>query len=84
VTANISAGSRPIDMVFDRSSRHLYVLNAGTHTVVELDREADGSLVETGVSLPVPTTAVGLVAPEAGRPPRGAILLHRWGWRRFE
>jgi 6-phosphogluconolactonase len=62
VTAATGAGSRPIDMAFDRSSRHLYVLNAGTHTVAEFDRAPDGSLLETGVAMQVPASAVGLAA----------------------
>ena len=62
LTADTGAGSKPIDMALDRSSRNLYVLNTGTHDIAELDVAADGSLVDTGRSVTVPDTTVGLVA----------------------
>ncbi len=62
LTADTGTGSKPIDMALDRSSRNLYVLNAGTHEIVELDVAGDGSLVDTGRSVTVPDTTVGLVA----------------------
>jgi 6-phosphogluconolactonase len=62
VTAQTGAGSGPIDASFDRSTRHFYVLNAGTDTIAVFERAADGTLLDTGITVPVPAAAVGLVA----------------------
>ena len=59
VTATTGAG--PIDITFDLSSRHMYVLNAGADTVTIFDVMADGSLAAMG-SVATPDGAAGLAA----------------------
>lgn len=61
-TADTGAGSGPIDMALDRSSRRLYVLAGGSHDIQELEVQSDGSLVATGLSVTVPAAAAGLIA----------------------
>lgn len=56
-----STGAGPIDITFDRASRHMYVLNAGSDTVSIFDVMADGSLSATG-SVSSPDGAAGLVS----------------------
>ncbi len=59
VTGSVGAG--PIDAAFDRTSSHLYVLNAGSDEISILDRMADGSLANMG-DVSTPDGAVGLAA----------------------
>jgi 6-phosphogluconolactonase (cycloisomerase 2 family) len=61
VTASTGTGSSPIDAAFDRTSGHLYVLNAGTDEISIFVRMADGSL-DDGGSMPVADGAAGLAA----------------------
>jgi 6-phosphogluconolactonase (cycloisomerase 2 family) len=62
VSADTGAGSKPTDMAFDAQTRHLYVLDSGTHDVEQLDVADDGSLATKGAVAKIPATAVGLVA----------------------
>ncbi len=62
VTASTGAGSAPIDAAFDRSSRHLFVLLAGTDAIAIFRARADGSLEDRGQVTLVPHGANGLAA----------------------
>lgn len=62
VTASTGAGSEPIDAAFDHSSRHLYVLEAGSDAIGIFRRMADGSLDDRGEVTSLPAGAVGLAA----------------------
>lgn len=62
VTASTGAGSSPIDAAFDRPSRHLYVLLAGTHSIAIFGAMADGSLDDLGRVMSLPDGAAGLAA----------------------
>lgn len=55
-------GSRPVDLSFDGSSKHLYVLASGAHQILGFDVAADGSLTARAGAVTVPATAAGLVA----------------------
>ncbi len=56
-----STGGGPIDITFDRTSHHMYVLNSGSDTVSIFDVMPDGSLDAMG-SVSTPDGAAGLVA----------------------
>jgi 6-phosphogluconolactonase len=61
VTANLGAGTSPIDMALSTNSQYLYCLNAGTHTISSLRVNGNGSLT------PINLSAVsGLPAGTAG------------------
>ena len=62
VSGSTGTGSKPIDMAFDRSARHLYVLNTGTRDIESFGAASDGSLTKTSVAVIVPASAVGLAA----------------------
>jgi len=61
VTASTGAGSSPIDAAFERNSRFMYVLLAGSDEIAIIDRMADGSLNNAGEVM-TPDGAVGLAA----------------------
>jgi 6-phosphogluconolactonase len=63
VTANLGAGTMPIDLAVSRNGRHLYVLLGGTDEIKVFEINADGSLtpLEGGASNLLPN-ANGLVA----------------------
>lgn len=62
--ANTSTGadSKPIDMALDRSTKHLYVLNAGSKNIMAFDVGGDGGLKPIGAAINLPGTPAGLVA----------------------
>lgn len=61
VTADLGAGTSPIDMALSTNSKYLYCLNAGTHTISSLRVNGNGSLT------PINLSAVsGLPAGTAG------------------
>ncbi len=60
VAAATGVGSAPIDMAVTKSQRHIYVLNAGAHTITGY-RVHDGTLTPIG-AVAVPIGANGLVA----------------------
>ena len=62
ISATTGAGSKPIDIALDRSTSHLYVLDAGTADLMTFAVGKDGSLKPLGSPLTVPATAVGLAA----------------------
>ena len=62
-TASTGDGSTPIDMALDHSSRFLYALGAGTHTIsVFKINNNDGSLISLQTVSGLPDHAAGLVA----------------------
>lgn len=61
ITANTGTGSAPLDMAIDHQ-RHLYVVDAGNHAIVEFSIGAMGGLTLVGSQAGLPTTAVGIVA----------------------
>ncbi|MBA2569579.1 MAG: beta-propeller fold lactonase family protein [Chloroflexi bacterium] len=62
VTGFAGAGSSPIDADFDRKSRRLYVLLAGSNAIAIFDRADDGSLTSIGQVTGLPAGANGLAA----------------------
>jgi len=62
-TASTGAGSTPIDMALDHSSRYLYALGSGTHTIsVFKINNHDGSLISLQTVSGLPEHAAGLAA----------------------
>ena len=61
VTGETSSGSRPIDAIFSKDGRNLYVLSGGTFTVTTFQIHADGSLTNLG-DITVPAGSVGIAA----------------------
>jgi len=62
VAGRTGEGSRPMDLTFDASGKHLYVLTPGTRNIVGFDVAQDGSLTARPLEeVNVPETAVGLV-----------------------
>jgi 6-phosphogluconolactonase len=61
VTANLGAGTSPIDMALSNNSRYLYCLNSGTHTISALRVNYNGSLTSLNLS-----AVTGLPAGTAG------------------
>jgi 6-phosphogluconolactonase len=64
VTANLGAGTSPIDMALSVNSRYLYCLNSGTHTISSLRVNGDGSLTPINLSAVtgLPNGTSGLLA----------------------
>ncbi len=62
-TASTGTGSTPIDMALDHSSRYLYALGSGTHTIsIFKINNHDGSLISVQTVSGLPEHAVGLAA----------------------
>lgn len=61
VTAATGEGSRPLDLAVD-SERHLYLLDAGNHALVEYEIQNDGALHFERTLENLPTTAAGVAA----------------------
>ena len=61
VTADLGAGTSPIDMALSTNSKYLYCLNAGTHTISSLRVNGNGSLTPMNLS-----AVSGLPAGTAG------------------
>ena len=61
VTAATGEGSRPLDMSID-SDRHLYLLDAGNHALVEYAIERGGALRYERTEANLPATAAGVAA----------------------
>ena len=61
VTAQLPAGSGPLDVAFTDDGRFLYTLNAANGTISSYQLNADGSLAEVGVFSGIPVGADGLV-----------------------
>ena len=61
VTADLGAGTSPIDMALSTNSQYLYCLNAGTHTISSLRVNGNGSLTPMNLS-----AVSGLPAGTAG------------------
>ena len=61
VTADLGAGTSPIDMALSNNSRYLYCLNSGTHTISALRVNYNGSLTPINLS-----AVAGLPAGTAG------------------
>jgi 6-phosphogluconolactonase (cycloisomerase 2 family) len=62
VTADIGAGSHPVDMVVSRDGRFLFALANGNGTVGTFRVNSDGSLDSLGFVNGIPTSAAGLAA----------------------
>ncbi len=63
MTAETGEGSTPIDEALSANSRHLYVLNAGTHEIIGFQvNRANGSLEEIALIGDLPPAAFGLAA----------------------
>ncbi|HET9931709.1 MAG TPA: beta-propeller fold lactonase family protein [Polyangiaceae bacterium] len=61
VTAATGEGSRPLDMAVD-GDRHLYLLDAGNHALVEYAIERDGALRYEAKQANLPSFAAGVAA----------------------
>lgn len=61
VTAATGEGSRPLDMAVD-DDRHLYLLDAGNHALVEYAIERGGALRYERTEADLPATAAGVAA----------------------
>lgn len=62
ITANIGAGSKPLDMDFSNNGRYLYLLEAGKHSIGAYHMQADGSLTWVSDVSGLPATTAGLAA----------------------
>jgi 6-phosphogluconolactonase len=61
VTGETAAGSRPIDAIFSKNGRYLYVLSGNSNTVDAFQLAADGGLTNLGY-VAVPDGSVGIMA----------------------
>lgn len=55
-------GTKPSDLALSSGDRFLYALNVGTHEIAIAEVAADGALTKGAASVPVPESAVGLLA----------------------
>jgi 6-phosphogluconolactonase len=64
VTADLGAGTSPIDMALTNNSRYLYCLNSGTHTISALRVNYNGSLTPINLSSVsgLPSGTAGILA----------------------
>jgi 6-phosphogluconolactonase (cycloisomerase 2 family) len=62
VTANLGAGSHPLDEAISRNGRYLYNLTDGRHTISAFRIEEDGSLTPLGAVGTLPAGADGIAA----------------------
>lgn len=62
VTANIGAGSGPIDLALNNTSRILYSLNGGAHSISAFRVNNNGSLTPLSTTTGLPPGANGLAA----------------------
>jgi len=62
VAGDTGAGSGPIDMALNNSSRFLYVLAGGSHSVASFRVEKNGSLTPIDTDGGLPSGAVGIAA----------------------
>lgn len=55
-------GSSPTDVTTDNSSRNLYVLTSGSHTIVSFNINGNGSLTPIAGAPSLPASAIGIAA----------------------
>jgi 6-phosphogluconolactonase (cycloisomerase 2 family) len=67
VFLDVPTGSQPVDVIFDPSSRFVYVANAGDNTLSMYGIEPDGFLTSLGDAVAVASSPVSLAVEPSGR-----------------